>query len=45
MGKMRNAYKILFKDLNGKDLSESIGVNRRIILNLIEKWKSVSKCG
>jgi hypothetical protein len=34
MGEMRSEYKILMDSLKGRDLSEHLGVNGRIIL----KW-------
>jgi hypothetical protein len=32
MGEMRNAYKILVRNLNRKDHLEDLGVDRKIIL-------------
>jgi hypothetical protein len=34
MGKMRNAYKFWFESLKGRDHSEDLGVDGRIILKL-----------
>jgi hypothetical protein len=35
MGEMRNAYKSLVEDINGKEHSEELGVDGRIILEWI----------
>jgi hypothetical protein len=35
MGEMRNAYKILVGNLKGRDYSEDLGVDRKILLQWI----------
>jgi hypothetical protein len=35
MGNMRNAYKIWLKSLKGRDHSEDLGVDGKVILELI----------
>jgi hypothetical protein len=40
MGETRNAYKILFKNLKGRDHLEDLGVDRRVILKWILRKES-----
>jgi hypothetical protein len=41
MGQMRNSYKILVHYLKGRDHSQDLGIDRRIIL----EWMSETRVG
>jgi hypothetical protein len=44
VGEMRNAYRILFKNLKGDDHMEDVAVVRMVILKCILKEKVVCVC-